>query len=151
MLSNFYIEDIMQFLPGFVGVFSSDNAPLLRKPKTCLIMNFDKSFEPGSHFVGFYLDENYKCFYFDSLDIQHIPKDVSLYAKSYHKIENISKPIQSYNSTYCGFFCMLFITSMFVGRKFFKQMMKEMKERELENDEKCIRNLCSAITKIFEK
>jgi hypothetical protein len=49
----------------FVGVFSSDTIPKLKKNQSC-IANLDDSSQPGSHWVAFYCNEHSRCYFYDS-------------------------------------------------------------------------------------
>ena len=49
----------------FVGVFSSDTIPKLKKNESC-IANLDDSTQPGSHWVAFYCNEHSRCYFYDS-------------------------------------------------------------------------------------
>ena len=126
MLTNKYIEYVMQFIPGFQGVFSSDTIPLLIKNKSSLIINFDKREDPGSHFIAvFKLDEN-NCYYFDSLKLGILPASVGEYLYQYNFIFDLSKEIQSYESTYCGFYCMLFIICQNISLNYWEKNCKKI-------------------------
>lgn len=141
----------MKIIPGFIGVFSSDNCPLLTKKKTGLIMNFDKQNEPGSHFIAFFLNDKNECLYFDSLDIPIIPFTVDKYILNYNTIFDYSIPVQSFNSSYCGFYCMLFISSMFVNEKYYENIFSKFFKQSIDNDKKCISYLCKVLLFIKKK
>lgn len=131
---------------GFDGVFSSDNAPLVTKVGKSIIINFDKRSEPGSHFIAVYINKAGKCLYFDPLNITHIPIDIHNYLSKYKIFENASCDIQPFFSTYCGFYCMLFIISNLISSKYWKSIKKKFKNMK-ENDSKCIKLLCISIKK----
>ena len=52
--------------------------------------------------------------YFDSLGIEHIPKEIIKFTNSKNIIVNIFR-IQAYGSVMCGYFCIGFIDFMFKG------------------------------------
>jgi len=110
MLSNVFIEQLMQCVNGFLGVFSSNNAVKLVEKGQSLIINFDKEGEPGSHFVALYMKSKTHCLYFDSLNLPIIPIEIYNYLnKRNFNITNSSKNVQAFSSSYCGFtVCFLF-------------------------------------------
>jgi len=57
MLTNVYIENLMRNIPGFLGVFSSNNSPMLKNYGESIIINFDKKYERGSHFIAIYINK----------------------------------------------------------------------------------------------
>ena len=66
-LSNFDIIELAKYLkiPNFRGVFMRDTLPAKIQDKECGVVNFNKSSEPGSHWVAYYKDGD-KRLYFDS-------------------------------------------------------------------------------------
>ena len=81
-LSNFELLDYVRQLniPNFRGVFMRDELP--KKPwiNECGIVNFNTSFEPGSHWVAYYKNEKQRIA-FDSYG-QAILAELSDYLKS---------------------------------------------------------------------
>ena len=75
-LSNFDIIKIVQHLkiPNFKGVFMRDELPTTPQKQECGIVNFNKSTEPGSHWVAYFKDGE-KRIYFDSFG-QVIPTEI---------------------------------------------------------------------------
>lgn len=110
--------------------------------KQCgLILNLDKHFEPGSHWVSVYCGlhpslPNFGCYYIDS-NATHAPKEVlelvhmmheqvkrhfSLKISAKFEIEQNTKRFQ-FKNTECGMFSMYFITE-FLQRKKFRDIIK---------------------------
>jgi len=149
MLTNLYIERVLRQIQSFKGVFSSDNCPLLKHPGESIIINFDRVNEGGSHFVAIYLHKKDELRYFDSLDIPLLPPELNLYLEQYPKILDCSKQIQSFSSTYCGFYCMLFILSNIfdVWGKTINFFLLD----KIENDHMCIELLCCFLKKYHKK
>jgi len=140
----------MRHIDGFLGVYSSDNAVQVRKKGESLIINFDTEKEPGSHFVAIYMKNKNHCLYFDSLKIPIIPIELYKYLSSYTPaIIDCSKDVQSFNSTYCGFYCMLFILSNKISSDFWRLTISKFKTQSKSNDSKCIKYLCQSIKKYF--
>lgn len=151
MLSNIFIEQLLIHFKGFLGVYSSNNAVKLKRKGECLILNFDKEGEAGSHFICLYMKSGKCCLYFDSLNLPIIPFEIYNYLsdRSFN-IENCSKDIQSFKSTYCGFYCMLFIICNKISFQYWNHVSKKFVTRCMSNDMKCIDYLCSAIKKYFK-
>jgi len=151
MISNVYIENLFTHIKGFKGVYSSNNIGKLSRSGECLIINFDKAGESGSHFVCLYMKSKNHCLYFDSLNLPIIPFEIYKYLsnQSFH-ITNSSQNIQSFDSVYCGFYCMLFIICNKIGFEYWKKISKKFKQRCMSNDSKCISFLCTTLKKYFQ-
>lgn len=150
MLTNIYIEKIMKKIPNFVGVFSADNAPFLKKGKSSMIVNFDKRGEPGSHFIAIFKKRKNKVYYFDPLKLNIFPIEIARILGRYPHTFDFSENIQSFESTYCGFYCMLFILSQYINEEYWKKICKKFEYRNKLNDEQCIKLICKSI-KIISK
>ena len=59
-VSNFDIIKIVQHLkiPNFKGVFMRDELKGIPDKQECAIINFNKSTEPGSHWVAYFKDQD---------------------------------------------------------------------------------------------
>lgn len=141
----------MKYVKGFKGVYSSNNIPTLDEDNTSLIINFDKVHEPGSHFVAVYRKNNNKVIYFDPLKLGVMPIDIARYLNRFTHVFDFSTQLQSDNSTYCGFFCILFILCLLVGEKYWKSICLNMKLGRKYNDEKCIKLICKTVKMYSEK
>ena len=53
--------------------------------------------------------------YFDSVEVEHIPKEIEKFIWNKNIILNIFK-IQVHNSVMCGYFCIRFISFMLKGK-----------------------------------
>ena len=53
--------------------------------------------------------------YFDSFEVEHIPKEIMKFINRKKIITNIYR-IQAYDSIMCGYFCIGFINFMFNGK-----------------------------------
>ena len=150
MLTNIYIEKVMKNIKGFIGVYSSNNIPILDKDDSSVIVNFDKINEPGSHFIAIYRKNSNKIIYFDSLNLKILPLDIAQYLSQYRHIFDLSKQIQSVNSTYCGFFCILFILAMNVSENYWNNIHSKFKSGDLKNDNKCIELICKTYNQFYK-
>ena len=112
-LTNFEIQTYCQNEPRFIGVYSRDN--LSDKIKDGgYVINLDEYYDIGTHWIALYVN-NKIVTYFDSLVIEHIPKEVKKFIGSRNIISNIYR-IQNYDSVMCGYFCIGFIDYMFKGK-----------------------------------
>lgn len=98
----------------FLGVFSADNLP--KQPVIGgLIVNTDKSDQPGSHWVAFYATNKRECEYFDPFGNPPLVNDLILFSKKYSMCEFSSRQIQDINTTICGQLCIAYLKSRFKG------------------------------------
>ena len=70
-LTNFEIQKYYKNEPRFNGVYSRDNLPKIKHG--AYIINLDEYSDIGTHWVSFYMQNN-NVIYFDSFDVEHIPK-----------------------------------------------------------------------------
>ena len=112
-LTNFEIQAYYQNEPRFIDVYSRDN--LLDKIKDgAYVINHDEYFHIGTHWIALYVN-NKTVTYFDSFGIEHISKEVKKIVKNKNITANIFR-IQAYDSVMCGYFCILFIKDMIMGK-----------------------------------
>ena len=108
-LTNFEIQKYKNE-PRFNGVYSRDNLPNKIKDGAYVI-NLDEHSDIGTHWVALYVKSN-DITYFDSLGVEHIPKEIIKFISRKNVIANIFR-IQAYDSIMCGYFCIGFINFMF--------------------------------------
>ena len=97
----------------FCGVYSRDNLPNKTKDGAYVI-NQDEHSDIGTHWITLYVKNN-DITYFDSLGVEHIPKEIKAFIKNRKFKTNIFR-IQAYDSIMCGYFCIEFIDFMFKGK-----------------------------------
>ena len=124
-LSNFDLLELVKYLkvPNFRGVFMRDTLPDTPHDKECGVVNFNKSSEPGSHWVAYYKDGD-KRIYFDSFG-QVAPTEIQKYLKSGEEFRN-NKPViqrntdivQKVNTKICGQLCVYVLDSLSKGANF---------------------------------
>jgi len=114
-LTNGYVENLgKKHCKYFLGVFPCNVQPKINKntKNFSLIFNESKHDEDGTHFIAIYSRDN-TIYYFDSLGLkcenEYILKFMNQFGRNI--IQN-DKQIQSYNSIFCGYFCLSFITFM---------------------------------------
>ena len=124
-LSNFDLLELVKYLkvPNFRGVFMRDTLPDTPHDKECGVVNFNKSSEPGSHWVAYYKDGD-KRIYFDSFG-QVAPTEIQKYLKSEEEFRD-NKPViqrntdivQKVNTKICGQLCVYLLDSLSKGANF---------------------------------
>jgi hypothetical protein len=100
------IERLLANQPGFQGVFSSDKLP--QKPRL-LVCNTDPSWKPGEHWIAIYVDKNGRGEYFDSFGRKpdkHFERYLNFNCASWTFTK---KRLQSSISSFCGYYCCLYI------------------------------------------
>lgn len=141
----------MKNIKGFKGVFSSDNAPILKQAKSSLIINFDKENEPGSHFIAVFLSNKNKLLYFDPLNLGFTPANIAIFLSGYKKCFNMSQNIQNFESNFCGFYCILFILSNLISKEYWNKIESKFYLRDKRNDDICINLICKTIENFSNK
>ena len=94
------------------GVYSRDNLPNKIKDGAHVI-NLDEYSDIGTHWVALWVNNN-NVTYFDSFDVEHIPKEIIKFIENRNIKANIFR-IEGYDSM-CGYFCIGFIDFMFKGK-----------------------------------
>ena len=111
-LSNYDLDDAINRLDisNFRGVYCRDELPKLSYRSECGILNLDDSSGDGTHWVCWFKNGNFKC-YFDSYGIQP-PTELVQYLKS--PIYYNSDRIQPNNTVICGHLCLYVLKSLSV-------------------------------------
>lgn len=111
-ISNIYIEELLRPLTTkFIGVFSANNLPknLIGKKHFSLICNHDNIGEAGSHFISIF-HYGFFLLYIDSFGQPCAIDDIQNFLLSFQlPVFYNSRQVQSINSSFCGFFCILFV------------------------------------------
>ena len=95
------------------GVYSRDNLPNKIKYGE-YVTNLEAYSDIGTHWIALYVENN-DITYFDSLGVEHIPKEIMKFISRKNVITNILR-IQAYDSIMCRYFCIAFIDFMFKGK-----------------------------------
>ena len=107
-ISEYYINE-----PRFNGVYSRNNLPKAIK-KGAYVINLDEYENTGTHWIALFVKTN-EVIYFDSFDIEHIPKEVE-HAIGNKEIKASIFRLQAYDSIMCGYHCIEFINYMLKGK-----------------------------------
>ena len=112
-LTNFEIQKYYQNEPRFNGVYSRDNLPKIKDG--AYVVNLDEYSDIGTHLVALCVINNDDT-YFDSFDVEHIPKEIKAFIDRSLSITTNIFRIQAYDSIMCGYFCIGFIDFMLTGK-----------------------------------
>ena len=106
----------------FLGVFARDELPKKVKYPSCFIFNTKPRNHSGEHWVSVFYDQDGRGIFFDSYG----QSAKTFRMQSYMDKTSILKPYSNLkriqgNSTYCGYYCMLFLLTAARGQtqKFF--------------------------------
>ena len=75
-LTNFEKRKYYQNKPSFIGVYSRDNLTEIKDG--AYVINLDEYSDIGTHLVALY-EQNNDVTYFDSLGVEHIPKEIKTF------------------------------------------------------------------------
>ena len=114
--------DLMRYasilrIPHFRGVFMRDELPKVDRQIECAIVNLNRSYEMGSHWVCYVRNQNDRI-YFDSfgqitpLELQEYLKTPKEFNTNKAVIQRNSDVVQRPNSHVCGHLCLVVLTSL---------------------------------------
>ena len=112
LLTNFEIQKYYQNESRFNGIYSRDN--LIEIKDVAYVINLDEYSDIGTHWVALYLQNN-NVTYFDSFDVEHIPKEIKTFINNKNVKTNIFR-IQANDSIMCRYYCIGFIDFMLAGK-----------------------------------
>jgi len=116
-ISNLKIHYLLRNFPNFLGCFAEDELKslIIKSLPVSFIVNFDHSGLGGSHWILIRIDRR-RLELFDPLgfNIRRWPRIPYflldfLHKFSIHRKVFITKEIQPYNSTLCGYYCIFFL------------------------------------------
>ena len=115
-MNTLQIEKYLITLPvRNVGVYAADCLPHRISPYTALVVNTDPHNETGTHWVVFYLDENYSdgrgmIEYFDSYgQPPHLHSYQGFLRRNARRYLYNEVCLQSLDSQVCGHYCLLYL------------------------------------------
>ena len=76
-LTNFEIQKYYQNEGRFNGVYSRDNLPEIKAG--VYVTNLDGYSDIGTHWVALYVNNDNDVTYFDSFEVEHIPKETKAF------------------------------------------------------------------------
>jgi len=147
-LYNYEINDWMKKnnINNFIGCYSADNLPPIKKYPSYLIFNYSPHWKDGTHWIAILFISPEICYYYDSLgfppeyleDFFGYDTNFYKYMKKYSKYIIYNNKInQDILSSLCGYYDCVFIYCVdklnFDIKKFNKYMSKN-----LENNDKTI-------------
>ena len=112
-LTNFETEQYYENEPRFNGLYSRDNLPKAIK-NGAYVINLDEYADVGTHWIALYVKNN-EVIYFDSLGVEHVPKEIAHFI-GHKNIETNIIRIQADNSIMYGYFCIAFFDFMLAGK-----------------------------------
>ena len=104
-LINFEIQRYYQNEPKVNAVYSTNNLP--KTKDQAYVINLDMYESIETHWIALYVTNN-NITYFDSLEVEHILKEIKKFMGSKNIIANIHRR-QPYDLIICGYFCIGFI------------------------------------------
>ena len=115
-MNTLQIEKYLSTLPVHnVGVHAADCLPHIISPSTALVVNTDPHNEGGTHWVAFYLDENYNdgrgmIEYFDSYgQPPHLHYYQGFLRRNARRYLYNEHRLQSDNTQVCGQYCLVYL------------------------------------------
>ena len=108
-LTNFEIQRYYKNETRFNGVYSRDNLPKIKDGT--YVINLDEYSDIATHWIALWVNNTNNVTYFDSFEVEHIPKEIKAFIKNKNIKTNMFR-IQAYDSIMCGYFCIGFIDFM---------------------------------------
>jgi hypothetical protein len=142
-VTNGYIEKTgFKILKNFLGCFPSDLQPKTRKENFSIVFNLSKHDEEGTHFVAIYTNKT-ELIYFDSFGKPMENVLLKNFVKKHIKKKKYSfnnTKIQHDQSSFCGIFCLSFLTSM-ENKQTLKKFISNFNLTHLEKNDKTCTNV----------
>ena len=121
-------------IPNFKGVYMRDQLKRPLQNIECGIMNFNKSTQPGTHWVC-WIKKNKSRIYFDSFG-QHVLRELIKYLKTTHefkeKIPCIKRNVvivQHINTSECGAICLYVLYSLMCKHLSYDKVLTQLQKR----------------------
>ena len=100
-LTNFKIQMYYENKPKFNGNNSRNNLSKIKDE--AYTINLDECKSIGTYWITLHVNDN-NVTYFDSLGVEHIPKEIKKFIENKNIKTNIYR-IQPYDLIMCGYFC----------------------------------------------
>jgi hypothetical protein len=116
-MNTLEINNKLKHFKNFNGVFPRDKLPKLKNGT--IIVNTDKSSEPGEHWVAITINKKEPSEYFDSFGLPPLHHELTEYLNKgeFGWVYN-TVTLQSINSATCGNYCVLYATLRCRGYKY---------------------------------
>ncbi len=118
-----------------LGVFAANRLPTIHKLPCCFVANTDPDTHPGTHWVGFYIDESGECDYFDSYGRKPNNPHFNKFLRNYDVNWN-DKQIQAYFSSACGQHSIYFLHERCRGVGF--ENIMTIYGKDLDDNDTCV-------------
>lgn len=122
----------------FLAVFASDELPRrIKSYPACFVCNVDKSTEPGSHWLAFYLPSPDVVEFFDSYGNEpaYFQGPISNYVSHFSRMMCNPITLQSPVTAVCGQYCVFYLHGRCRG-KTMKTILSEFVAENLCNDQR---------------
>ncbi len=130
----------------FKGVFPLDKIPKFIKNRPgALVINTDKSNQPGTHWVAIYISADNYAEYFDSYGRKPIHKEfIKFFQRNKIPIILYNKThLQGYFSTVCGQYCCMYLLHRSKNRTLKNFIKTSFKNQNLEENDDKVKKLFS--------
>ena len=122
----------------YLGTFAIDKLPNKVKYPSCLIVNNEKSYEDGEHWIAIYFGKNKQAEFFDSFGNSPRTFGLDTFIKKHSsKMTFNFVKLKSDFSLFCGYYCVLYL--IYKCKGFSLKYFLKFFDKPIEND------------KIFEK
>ena len=115
LLTNIDIDRILRRNPVtrriYKGCFPSNQLPKIKSYPAAMVVNFDDSSEPGTHWAGLFARTPVHVFYFDSLGLgEEYTEDIKEYIRTNFATSTKQHiGLQRAGTTVCGHYALFFI------------------------------------------
>ena len=117
----------------YIGTFAIDKLPKEVKYPSCLIVNNQKSTQPGEHWVAIYFGKNKNAEFFDSFGNSPITFGLDKFIKKNSTKMTFNKTkLQSNFSLFCGYYCVLYL--IYKCKRFSLNYFLNFFDKPIDND-----------------
>jgi len=112
-------EDIhakLKNVPCYQGTFAKNKLPEVKSLPAAFVINTDDDDQPGTHWIGIFIDRDRNGMYFDSFGLAPLYKEfINFLNKSTHGWCYNAVTLQHFSSSTCGLYCIFFIKALCKG------------------------------------
>ena len=113
----------------FYGALAIDKLPKKVRYPSCLIINNQSSEKQGEHWLAIFFNKKKEAIFFDSFGLSPVNYNLDTFLIKFSKKYTFdNKKIQSFFSTYCGYYCILFLLLISRGKtlKYFQNQFQNV-------------------------